>query len=393
LQFIDCPSSTVAMIKEDRQGNINNATKSNGDSKDANSNFNSTSSLATEHVEWALKKIAVRAKITMPGFANDFGFYSEQDAHTAFSNLLLSTNLSEATRLRLQETYKVWRGNHGMVFWANKVASLQTTITLKRTAGEVVAGTQRIAKKLILEEANNLVHSFTDSEADDSSNTLGALPSAPDETHMCSPWATSPSTGIDTLDSEENRPTASPLPRRCHLQDSDVTAGDNTTNSIQTDHQRAHPEDEQASDLANGDDSLDLEEIDDLVALITSVKHKECDKWVLDDRCVPCMVDDYKESAIEALRARELTKTEPADIMILAGTFAPWSPTARMTKIFPKQCLKKIRGSLTKKVDAIDIEDASILRSIRHRTNSELEEAVEALDDVKNKRLRRLFQQ
>ncbi|KAF9189412.1 hypothetical protein BGZ51_009645, partial [Haplosporangium sp. Z 767] len=149
----------------------------------------------------------------------------------------------------------------------------------------------------------------------------------------------------------------------------------------------------QASDSAHNDDSLDLEEIDDLVASITSIKHKECNKWVLDGRCVPCMIDDYRESAIEALRARELRKTEPADIMILAGTFAPWSPTARMTKVFTKQCLKKLRDSLTKKVDAIDIEDASILRSIRHRTNNEIEEAVEALNGIKDNRLRRLFQQ
>ncbi|KAH7055118.1 hypothetical protein BKA57DRAFT_524772 [Linnemannia elongata] len=152
-QFSDCPSSTVTMNKEDRQGNINKTTKSNDNSKDANINLNSTGSVATEHIEWPLKKIAVRTKITMPGFANDFGFYSEQDAHSAFSNLFLSTNLLEATRLRLQE-------------------------------------------------------------------------------------------------------------------------------KIQTDHQDAHPEDEggQASDLAHSDDSLDLEEIDDLVALITSIKHKECDK-------------------------------------------------------------------------------------------------------------------
>lgn len=95
------------MNKEDRQGNINNTTKSNGNRKDANINLNSTGSVTTEHTEWSLKKIAVRAKITMPGFANDFGFYSEQDAHSAISNLFLSTNLLEATRLRLQEKYRV----------------------------------------------------------------------------------------------------------------------------------------------------------------------------------------------------------------------------------------------------------------------------------------------
>jgi hypothetical protein len=130
-----------------------------------------------------------------------------------------------------------------MVFWANRVASFQTTITLKRTAGEVVAGTQRIAKKLILEEASNLAQSLTDSEADDFSNTLdndGALSSDSTRSRLS---ATSPFTGIDILGSEKNRPLALPLPRKCNLQDSDDTTGDdNATNRTQPDHQDAHPE-------------------------------------------------------------------------------------------------------------------------------------------------------
>jgi len=49
-----------------------------------------------------------------------------------------------------------------MEFWVDKVASFQSTITMKRTAGEVVAGTQRIAKKFVLDNARNPTHSVRD---------------------------------------------------------------------------------------------------------------------------------------------------------------------------------------------------------------------------------------
>ncbi|KAG0328237.1 hypothetical protein BG004_002580, partial [Podila humilis] len=136
------------------------------------------------------------------------------------------------------------------------------------------------------------------------------------------------------------------------------------TIGMPTDRQDGQVQNEQALDLEQSSDRLDQDEVDELVTLIRSIKHKECTKWVLDGRCVSCMVDEYKELAVEALRARDLKKSEPADIMILAGTFAPWSPTTRMKKIFNTQFLRKLRDSLTKKLDAIDIEDSSIIRSI-----------------------------
>ncbi|KAG9062632.1 hypothetical protein KI688_004936 [Linnemannia hyalina] len=66
-----------------------------------------------------------------------------------------------------------------------------------------------------------------------------------------------------------------------------------------------------------------------------------------------------------------------------------------MKKVFSKKCLKKIRDSLSKKMEPIDNQDAdvSILLSVRHRANNEMEKAVEALNGVKDKKLRRLFQQ
>ncbi|KAF9902684.1 hypothetical protein EC991_004642, partial [Linnemannia zychae] len=296
------------MNKQDRQSNID-TTKSHDNRKDANVNLNSISSLSIEHVGWAVKKNAIGAAITMPSFANDFRFYSEEDAESAFSSILSSSNIPGATRIRLQERYEV------SIFSDQYYPEKNSRGGRRRNSA-----TRRIAKRLILEEANNLGQSMEDSDDYESSNTDGLNSSR---------RATSPLTIVDILDSEENQPLASPLPLRRNLQDGDgTTREDKTINRTQNDNQDAHPEAEQAADLAHSEDSLDLEEIDDLIALITSIKHSECDKD-------PCW------------HIRSL------------------DPTVRMTKIFTKRRLKKIRDTLTKKVDAIDIEDAVVLRSIR----------------------------
>ncbi|KAF9578301.1 hypothetical protein BGW38_005978, partial [Lunasporangiospora selenospora] len=124
----------------------------------------------TEHVDWALEKLAKKEKITMPGFAKDFGYYSEQDAHSAFIRLLSSSNIPQSTGLRLQEKYLEWRNNLAERYWADRVTSSQVTISLKRTAGEIAAGSERIAKKIIQEEASSIERSLEGFDNDNSSD-------------------------------------------------------------------------------------------------------------------------------------------------------------------------------------------------------------------------------
>ncbi|KAG0312662.1 hypothetical protein BGZ99_009334 [Dissophora globulifera] len=89
-------------------------------------------------------------------------------------------------------------------------------------------------------------------------------------------------------------------------------------------------------------------------------------KWVVDDdQCVGCLIDRYQKDVIQALRRRELKKTDPADTMILGGTFAPWHPTDRMVKVFTHRRLKLIQASLRKDLDKIDINDGCIQSAIR----------------------------
>ncbi|KAF9344342.1 hypothetical protein BGX26_004508 [Mortierella sp. AD094] len=153
---------------------------------------------------------------------------------------------------------------------------------------------------------------------------------------------------------------------------------------------------EDSVDISDDEDSLsagEIDEVDSLITKITSVKHQKCDEWVLDGECVACLVDEYQKPAIDALRSGGLKKSEPADIMILAGTFAPWNPTERMIRIFNKHRLKKIRNSMKKKLDTIQLDDGCIQKAIRHRNNEDIEDAVQSLDGLTDTRLKTLFRQ
>ncbi|KAF9993128.1 hypothetical protein BGZ79_002231, partial [Entomortierella chlamydospora] len=71
-------------------------------------------------------------------------------------------------------------------------------------------------------------------------------------------------------------------------------------------------------DSHEDNDNIDSEEIKELIDKITSVTHNDCDSWVMDDgQCVGCLIDQYRQDAIQAMRRRELRKSEPADTIIM----------------------------------------------------------------------------
>ncbi|KAF9582769.1 hypothetical protein BGW38_010789, partial [Lunasporangiospora selenospora] len=140
--------------------------------------------------------------------------------------------------------------------------------------------------------------------------------------------------------------------------------------------------------------SVDDDEVDGLINSITSISHRECNSWVVDgDQCVGCLIDRYQKDVIQRLRRRELKKTEPADTMILGGTFAPWHPTERMVKIFSHRRLKMIQESLRKDLDKLDINDSCIQQAIRYKMNGDTQLAVQELGTLQDYRLRMLFEQ
>ncbi|KAF9082681.1 hypothetical protein BGX29_003682, partial [Mortierella sp. GBA35] len=129
-------------------------------------------------------------------------------------------------------------------------------------------------------------------------------------------------------------------------------------------------------DSSSGDDNVDTDEVNELIANITSVSHTECDT----------------KDVIDTMRRHELKKTDPADTMILAGTFSPWHPTDRMIKVFTHRRLRKIQESLRKDLDSIDINDRCIQNAIRHKMNNNPTMAIQELGVLQDYRLRMLFE-
>ncbi|KAF9081335.1 hypothetical protein BGX23_000988, partial [Mortierella sp. AD031] len=145
-------------------------------------------------------------------------------------------------------------------------------------------------------------------------------------------------------------------------------------------------------DPSGDDGSVDTAEMAELIASITSVSHKECDTWVIDDECIGCLIDKYQKEVIDMMRRCELKKTDPADTMILAGTFSPWHPTDRMIKVFTHRRLRKIQESLRKDLDPIDINDKCIQNAIRQKMNNNPTLAIQELGALQDYRLRMLFE-
>lgn len=184
----------------------------------ARNEVNGAGSVLKMHVEWALDVIAKKEKVTMPIFATKFGYHSQQDAHSAYSDLITSTNVPKAYRSRLQTDYRIWKSNQSEGYWEDRAVACQVTLTLKRTAGEIVGGSERVAKKLILEVTDDLTRSPTvlglDSCSDSPGTDSSALsdvtknsPTRPLEPRNHSPQtATSPFISSDIPDKQHDGP-------------------------------------------------------------------------------------------------------------------------------------------------------------------------------------------
>ncbi|KAF9423933.1 hypothetical protein BGZ76_003595 [Entomortierella beljakovae] len=100
-----------------------------------------------EHKKWLRKKTDNNEPISMPDFAKNFTYLSENDADKAFTSLLSATFINQTTRTVLQENYAVWKRNDGPKFWASQRAILSLT----ETADELVVEGSFVAKNLVQE--------------------------------------------------------------------------------------------------------------------------------------------------------------------------------------------------------------------------------------------------
>ncbi|KAG0205894.1 hypothetical protein BGX31_002869, partial [Mortierella sp. GBA43] len=146
-----------------------------------------------------------------------------------------------------------------------------------------------------------------------------------------------------------------------------------------------------AQDSEHDDEVLSGAEIEELISSVSAVKHDLCDEWQVDDKCVLCDIVRYQEAATLKLRAHQVKRSEPADVMILAATFSPFNETELMGQIFEKGRLRRIRSSLVTKLDPIDLDDKTIQNAIRLKMNNDQDAAEDMLDSLEDRSLRSLF--
>ncbi|KAF9166435.1 hypothetical protein BGX21_001131 [Mortierella sp. AD011] len=138
-------------------------------------------------------------------------------------------------------------------------------------------------------------------------------------------------------------------------------------------------------------DTLDNSEIEALISTIKPIEHDDCSSWKVEENCIPCLIRMYQRAAIISLRMGELKQSEPADIMVLAGTFAPFNETPLMERVFGKLQLKRIKESLIVDIDKVHIDDHAIQESIRYKMNHNPNAAEDALDQIDDRDVRGLF--
>ncbi|KAG0239381.1 hypothetical protein BGX31_002840 [Mortierella sp. GBA43] len=120
---------------------------------------------------------------------------------------------------------------------------------------------------------------------------------------------------------------------------------------------------------------VDNQDRDDLLASVVHSSHTVC--------------EEYQKMSIEALFAKEIKKVDVADAIATFGVFAPYAPTDRMRSVFGEHRLEKVAPVIRLKVE--EEYDLCVLKAIRLRMNDQRDEAFEALEGIKDRKIRVMF--
>ncbi|KAF9346829.1 hypothetical protein BGX34_003588 [Mortierella sp. NVP85] len=120
----------------------------------------------------------------------------------------------------------------------------------------------------------------------------------------------------------------------------------------------------------DADALFDSDEVEEFISRIM---------WTVDNKCVWCLVEVYQEKVIDALRRRELRKSEPAN-----DSCRNLNATPLMKKVFGLSRLKQIRRSFVVdlNLDMPEFHDQAVMKAIRLTTDDHLDQALDALGVV-----------
>ncbi|KAF9409440.1 hypothetical protein BGZ76_005689, partial [Entomortierella beljakovae] len=134
---------------------------------------------------------------------------------------------------------------------------------------------------------------------------------------------------------------------------------------------------------------IDYQELRDLLCNIKESSHDTCE-WMINDQCMACDFQKYQEISIKAMIAKEVANTDIADAMASFGVFAPFMPTKRMVSVFSRPTLEEASKIIELQTD--DQYDKFVMKAVRHRLNNKRDEACDELRDIKDRKLRIMFE-
>jgi len=119
---------------------------------------------------------------------------------------------------------------------------------------------------------------------------------------------------------------------------------------------------EESADSSEPEQLLNCD-CEELLRSVEEFNVHSCD-WKVDGVCLACLFTNYRRACIGALVAREITKTDIADLMAVIGVFAPSLATKRMLEFFSQRQVDDALGPKPE-LPEIDIDDSKIMNAIR----------------------------
>ncbi|KAF9343744.1 hypothetical protein BGX26_005255 [Mortierella sp. AD094] len=122
--------------------------------------------------------------------------------------------------------------------------------------------------------------------------------------------------------------------------------------------------------IEDEDECIDIndQELGDLLNNIEESGHDTCE-WFIDDKCMACQFQKYQKISIEAMIAKDVINTDIADAI---------------------STLEKAAETVVLETD--DQNDLYVMKAVRHRLNNKRDEACDVLKDIKDRKLRIMFE-
>ncbi|KAF9940945.1 hypothetical protein BGZ65_005677 [Modicella reniformis] len=120
---------------------------------------------------WYRERLAQEKDIGMPEFCKEFGFTCEQDADSAFSELLSDSQLPLSSRITVDTAYERWKRNEGERFWARQATEYRVDILTTKTVEDLVLRSQFFASNCWLRTQDDSKVLKTNAKATTGSST------------------------------------------------------------------------------------------------------------------------------------------------------------------------------------------------------------------------------